>query len=147
MKFEHLDFEALPDEIPFPGRAVFAIRSKQVLGYYENGKLVMKTATSTGMPGHETTPGIHKIFKRAEEYRSKKYDAPMPMMQMFTEDGQSLHQSPNLGNRVYRDEQGERKEAPVIQRAFNSHGCLGLSEKDARFLWERLEIGDIVIVQ
>lgn len=147
VKFDQIDFSSLPNAIPFPGNVLVAIRDKQVAGFYQNGTLVRKMITSTGMPGHETTPGVHKIFRRAETYQSKTYNAPMPKMQMFTQDGQSIHESPNVGKRIVRAEDGEKKEEMVINRAFNSHGCLGFSEEDARFLWEHMGMGDVVIVQ
>lgn len=147
LKFENLDFEALPKEIPFSGRVVLVLRDKQVLGYYKEGKLVLQTGVSTGMPGHATPIGEHTIREKSIDYFSKKYQVPMPYAQKIADTGEYLHQSGNVGPGQHKDEDGNFHRTDMIRRTFNSHGCIGLSEKDAKFFWNELEVGDLVIVR
>jgi hypothetical protein len=53
--------------------------------------------------------------------------------------------SPNIGSTTVAVG-GEIKKFSFIRRAFNSHGCLGLSREIASYLFARLDVNDNVNV-
>ena len=72
-------------------------------------------------------PSLHKIFRKHEKYRSRKYDAQMDYAMFFTYDGKAIHQSNAVGiTSLLKD---------IGFDSLGSHGCVRLSESDARALF------------
>ena len=79
---------------------------------------------STGKEGHETPRGTFRVLLMKEMHYSRKYDnAPMPFSIFFTNNGHAIHATNAVG----------RLGRPA------SHGCVRLSPKDARALYELVE--------
>ncbi|MFF2325090.1 MULTISPECIES: L,D-transpeptidase family protein [unclassified Streptomyces] len=112
------------------GRVVCVDMTRQFL-WLQNGKKLEygPVATRTGRWGEETRPGMHKIFRRVRDDYSQLFDnAPMPYAQYF-DGGQAIHGR-------YDD----------LFDGSGSAGCVNLSLKDAKVLWDRLGIGAPVFV-
>ena len=77
-----------------------------------------------GKEGHETPRGTFRVLLMKEMHYSRKYDnAPMPFSIFFTNNGHAIHATNAVG----------RLGRPA------SHGCVRLSPKDARALYELVE--------
>jgi lipoprotein-anchoring transpeptidase ErfK/SrfK len=123
---------------------------------FEDNKPVKKMPISSGRKGHETTPGHFKIYgkdKKDKDHRSSTYGecvskagrrkvskgkdsckkgekyegAPMPFFQRFN-GAQGLHQG-------------------LLPGHPDSHGCVRLSEDNAKWLWDWAEDGTPVDVK
>ncbi|MGW1257233.1 L,D-transpeptidase [Streptomyces sp. NPDC002513] len=110
-------------------RLVCVDQSRQLLWVQQGAKIVFGPVPArTGMSGHRTRNGTHKIYRRVEKFWSGLYDAAMPFSQFFDR-GQALHAS-------YR---------PIFEDP-GSHGCVNLRYADAKALWPMLHVGDGVTV-
>ena len=112
---------------PGPHLLVVSIKSQRA-ALYSNGKLVMETPVSSGMPTHPTPTGIFSVIQKNRHHRSNIYsDAPMPYMQRLTWSGIALHQGALPGRPA-------------------SHGCIRLPERFASFLWRTTRLGARVVI-
>lgn len=112
---------------PGPHLLVVSIKSQRV-SLYSNGKLVMQSPISSGMPTHPTPTGVFSIIQKNRHHRSNIYSgAPMPYMQRLTWSGIALHQGALPGRPA-------------------SHGCIRLPEQFASFLWRTTRLGARVVV-
>lgn len=112
---------------PGPHLLVVSIKSQRA-ALYSNGKLVMESPISSGMPTHPTPTGIFSVIQKNRHHRSNIYsDAPMPYMQRLTWSGIALHQGALPGRAA-------------------SHGCIRLPEQFASFLWRTTKLGARVVV-
>ncbi|MER6124922.1 L,D-transpeptidase [Streptomyces sp. NPDC001795] len=112
-----------------PRRVVCVDQSHQVLWVQVAGKVTFGPVPArTGMPGHSTRNGLHKIYRRVQDFWSDLYPGPMPYSQFFDR-GEALHASYRF---IFEDP--------------GSHGCVNLRYDDAEALWPLLRIGDSVYV-
>jgi hypothetical protein len=95
---------------------------------YRDGERIAVTTVSTGLPGHDTPPGVFPIMSKEKMHHSNKYDnAPMPWMQRLTQWGHALHA-------------GHVRAGPA------SHGCVRLPAEFARQLYSITHTGDLVVI-
>jgi lipoprotein-anchoring transpeptidase ErfK/SrfK len=92
----------------------------------------------TGRPGKETITGKYKIFKKYEDYTSKKYDVPMPYSMFFSEDGKAIHGTEWATVRSFLHS--------YITESVGSQGCVGLAEEDAKTLFAWAPVGTPVVI-
>jgi len=111
---------------------------RQKLIAYENGKIVHELDCITGRAGKETNPGLFRVELKVKDYTSKKYKAPMPYSMFFTGDGKAIHATPLAKIRSYVKYLGLGEPG--------SHGCVGLSEDDAKLMYEWTPVGTVVEV-
>ncbi|MEU6093465.1 L,D-transpeptidase [Streptomyces sp. NPDC047079] len=111
-------------------RLVVCVDQTRQLLWVRQGKKIAfgPIPARTGMPGHRTRNGSHRIYKRVEKFWSSLYDAPMPFSQFFDR-GEALHAS----------------HRPIFEDP-GSHGCVNVRYADARALWSLLRVGDGVEV-
>ena len=95
---------------------------------YEEGKLIFWGPISSGRTEYKTPTGEFKILWKAREYRSKKYDVPMPLAINISYEGYFIHQQTLAGRPI-------------------SHGCVRLLYADAKKLFTWSKIGDSVIIE
>ncbi|MBM3624353.1 MAG: hypothetical protein FJX16_03345, partial [Alphaproteobacteria bacterium] len=117
-------------EAPQFDRPLFLIASiaDQHVSIYNHHGLVVRSAISTGIPGHPTPRGIFSIIGRERFHRSNIYSsAPMPFMQRITWSGIAMH----LG---------------VVPGHPASHGCIRLPAAFAAKLWGMTRIGERVVI-
>lgn len=95
---------------------------------YRAGKLIGRTAISSGKPGYRTPTGTFTVLEKQKVHHSNKYDnAPMPYMQRLTWYGLALH-----GGHV-----------PGYPA---SHGCVRLPVAFARWLYNEPTMGMVVVI-
>jgi len=111
---------------------------RQKLIAYENGKIAHEFDCITGRAGKETNPGSFRVHDKKISYTSRRYKAPMPYSIFFTPDRKAIHASPLAKIRSYAKYLGIGEPG--------SHGCVGLSEDDAKWMYEWTPIGTIVEV-
>ncbi|MGJ0397070.1 MAG: L,D-transpeptidase family protein [Methylocystis sp.] len=117
-------------DAPQLDRPLFLIASiaDQRVSIYNHNGLVVRSAISTGIPGHPTPKGIFSIIGRERFHRSNIYSgAPMPFMQRITWSGIAMH----LG---------------VVPGHPASHGCVRLPAAFAAKLWGMTRIGERVVI-
>lgn len=110
---------------PEEGRIVIQIdKSAQRMTVYVGGEKRHVFKVSTGKQGHATPSGSFRVLLMKPMHYSRKYDnAPMPNSLFFTSRGHAIHATNavrNLGRPA-------------------SHGCVRLSPRDARALYELVE--------
>lgn len=115
----------VPDPQP---RMVVVDLSSQRVTLYENGAATYSTACSTGRSGYRTPAGEYVISDQNRHHTSTIYHSSMPFFQRFSFAAFGLHQ-------------GHLPGYPA------SHGCIRLSYEGARYLFGKLEVGDLAIVQ
>jgi uncharacterized protein YjbI with pentapeptide repeats/peptidoglycan hydrolase-like protein with peptidoglycan-binding domain len=102
--------------------------SHQMIDVFRGTTLVMSSKVSSGMPGHETKPGVFSILEKQRYHHSNLYSgAPMPWMQRLTRSGTALH-------------------AGMVPGYPASHGCVRLPFSFAPKLFQMTEVGETVLI-
>ena len=110
---------------PEQGRIVIQIdKSTQRMTVFVDGEQRHVFKVSTGKQGHATPSGSFRVLLMKEMHHSRKYDnAPMPNSIFFTNNGHAIHATTSVRN---------------LGRAA-SHGCVRLSPRDAKTLYDLVE--------
>lgn len=104
---------------------------EQTMTVSSYGVQLRKYFISSGKPGFETTKGKFKIEMRSKNYVSKKYGSKMPYAQFFNlQTGEAFHQT-----------------FEKIDGKPRSHGCIRMTERDAKEFWSLTENEKNVIVK
>jgi len=111
---------------------------EQVLIALENDEEVYSFDIVTGRDGKETTAGRYKIFRKHEKYTSKTYGSEMPYTMFFTEDGKAIHGTQMATLRSYLHS--------YLSDSVGSQGCVGLTDDNAKALFDWARVGTPVIV-
>ena len=111
---------------------------EQVLVAFENGEEVYNFDIVTGKDGKETTTGRYQIFRKHEKYTSKTYGSEMPYTMFFTEDGKAIHGTQMATLRSYLHS--------YLTESVGSQGCVGLTDDNAKALFDWAPIGTTVVV-
>ena len=112
----------------------------QTVEALENGSRAYFLDCVTGDSAHPTDKGTFRIFDKRHPYHSRKYDVDMNYAMFFTKDGKALHQYHGL------------VPLSIIRTLksgtdyFGSHGCVRLTENDARTLFQWTPHRTIVVV-
>jgi lipoprotein-anchoring transpeptidase ErfK/SrfK len=113
--------------------------SSDVAKVYRNGKFVRRINVSGGKPGWQTRSGTKLIMDRLYTTRMtnqmigarEEYDLRVKYAMRITSSGEFLHAAPwNAGH---------------FGRRNASHGCVGMSTRDASWLFHHTLIGDPVV--
>jgi uncharacterized protein YjbI with pentapeptide repeats/lipoprotein-anchoring transpeptidase ErfK/SrfK len=110
---------------PAPGDPVLLSVSlnRQTIDVYRGTHLIASSKVSSGMPGHETKPGVFSILEKQRFHHSNIYSgAPMPWMQRLTRSGTALH-------------------AGAVPGYPASHGCIRLPFSFAPKLFQMTAVG------
>jgi lipoprotein-anchoring transpeptidase ErfK/SrfK len=118
---------------PRPGPRKLTIRLKsQRFEYSEGGNILHTGQVTTGSAEHPTPKGSYRILGKERDKRSGSYTnyfdmpTPMPYALQFT--------GPYYVHEGWIADQAE------------SHGCVRLHYEDARFVYERMKVGDRIAV-
>ena len=128
---------ALAGEAP-KGKEIHVFIEKQVLVAWENGEKIYSFDIVTGRDGKETEAGRYKIFRKHEKYTSKTYGIDMPYTMFFTADGKALHGTHVTALRSYLHS--------YLTESVGSEGCVGLTDDNAKALFDWAPVGTPVIV-
>jgi lipoprotein-anchoring transpeptidase ErfK/SrfK len=111
---------------------------QQTLVAIENGIEIYKFDVITGKEGKETTAGRYKIFRKEKKYISKTYGSEMPYTMFFTADGKAIHGTQMTALRSYLH--------TYLTESVGSQGCVGLTDDDAKALFEWAPLNTLVVV-
>jgi len=111
---------------------------EQILVALENGEEVYNFDIVTGKDGKETTAGRYQIFRKHEKYTSKTYGSEMPYTMFFTKDGKAIHGTQMATLRSYLHS--------YLTESVGSQGCVGLTDDNAKALFDWAPIGTPVVV-
>ena len=111
---------------------------KQVLVALENGEEVYNFDIVTGRAGKETAAGRYSVFRKHEKYTSKTYGSEMPYTMFFTQDGKAIHGTQMATLRSYLH--------TYLTESVGSQGCVGLTDDNAKALFDWAPVGTPVIV-
>lgn len=104
----------------------------QTFNYFEDNRLVWSGPISAGLPAHPTPKGDYRVQSKQRHKRSGSYtnsfDRPTPMPFSLQFRG------------PYYVHEGYVTGEPA------SRGCVRLRYEDARFVYERMRVGDRVVV-
>jgi len=113
-------------------RSVRIALGSQQFVYAEAGVPVRTGSISSGVPGHSTPTGHFAVLSKEQDKISSRYTNQLGM-QAWMPYAIQFH-----GNYFLHE--------GWLPGYADSHGCVRLDEDDARFLFERLRIGDKVDV-
>jgi lipoprotein-anchoring transpeptidase ErfK/SrfK len=111
---------------------------QQVLVALENDEEIYNFDIVTGRDGKETTAGRYRIFRKHEKYTSKTYGSEMPYTMFFTEDGKAIHGTQMATLRSYLHS--------YLSESVGSQGCVGLTDDNAKVLFDWARVGTPVVV-
>ncbi len=111
---------------------------RQILSAFENDEEIYSFEIVTGRDGKETTAGRYQIFRKHEKYTSKSYGSEMPYTMFFTEDGKAIHGTQMATLRSYLHS--------YLNDSVGSHGCVGLTDDNAKTLFDWAPVGTPVVV-
>jgi lipoprotein-anchoring transpeptidase ErfK/SrfK len=119
-------------------KEILVFIDKQVLVAMENGEEIYSFDIVTGREEKETTAGSYKIFKKHEKYTSKTYGSEMPYTMFFSKDGKAIHGTQMATLRSYLHS--------YLTESVGSQGCIGLTDDNAKAMFEWAPVGTPVIV-
>lgn len=133
-----------PPDRTWSGRWIDAdLREPVLVTAYEDDRPVYAALAVKGTSAFQTTPGIHRIWRRVANETMDSATLGIPrnspngyylrdvlFTQYFTYDGAALHYNYWRSNWGYA----------------GSHGCLGMNYDDSKFFWDFATIGTIVYV-
>ncbi|MCW5774479.1 MAG: L,D-transpeptidase, partial [Rhodospirillaceae bacterium] len=105
-----------------PGKVTIEVDKRtQRMTVYVDGEKRYVFRVSTGKAGHVTPNGRFRALSMKEMHHSRKYDnAPMPHAIFFTRAGHAIHATNAVGRLGHAA----------------SHGCVRLSPRDAKTLYD-----------
>lgn len=105
--------------------------SSQTMRALEGGKTIFTFDCVTGSTDHPTEPGQFRILNKSPKHVSRKYNVPMHWALFFTVDGKAFHQYhgvlPLGAVRAFKE---------AVTDYVGSHGCVRLTEQNARALYD-----------
>ncbi len=112
----------------------------QNLFAYEGSTKKYEYHSTSGDKDHPTAikPQLFHIFRKHKKYTSKKYNAKMDYAMFFTYDGKAIHQAYGVWiTSILKD---------LGANYFGSHGCVRLSESNAKELFDWAPINTPVFI-
>lgn len=116
--------------------------ANQTLQALEGGQQVFAFDCVTGSGDHPTTPGTFTISRKDKVHRSAKYDAQMNYAMFFSADGKAIHQYHGFVPLAV-----VRTMKSAVSDWFGSHGCVRLTEDDAKAVFEWAPVGTSIQIR
>jgi len=110
----------------------------QKLVAYEGPTKIFEFDCVTGDKDHPTDIGTFQVFQKDRTHFSSKYKVQMDYALFFTKDGKAIHKSHAVGVGSYLKYLGID--------SIGSHGCVRLTEEDAKALFEWTPMHTTVVV-
>lgn len=111
----------------------------QVMGIFENGRMLDDYMVSSGKPGMSTPKGETQIYNKAPRAWSAEYGLYMPYWMAMASDGKfGIHELPEWP--------GGYKEGAAHLGTPVSHGCVRLGVGAAKRVYEWADIGTPVVI-
>ena len=102
-------------------------RKAQLVSVFRGPDEIGTAVILYGAPDKRTPHGHYPILEKLRDHRSRTYDADMPFTLRLTDDGIAIH-------------------ASDVRAGYATHGCIGLPAAFARRLFDRAQVGDIVVI-
>lgn len=119
-------------------KEIFVYIESQTLEAVEDGETVYSFDIVTGQAEKETTLGTFYISNKHEQYVSNTYGSEMPYTMFFSADGKAIHGTQLATLRSYLH--------AYVTESVGSQGCVGLTDDNARALFEWTPSGTPVII-
>lgn len=126
------------ESIKLPVRVEINLK-KQTMSFFVDGHHWREFSISSGKPSMPTRVGEYKIVNKIEKAWSKTYGLYMPFWLGLDRGSIGIHELPIWPN-GYR-EGSDHLGVPV------SHGCVRLGIGAAEYVYNHLEVGDVVIIK
>jgi lipoprotein-anchoring transpeptidase ErfK/SrfK len=114
----------------------------QTLQTFEGGTRVLSFECVTGSKDHPTEPGQYRILRKSPNHVSHAYNVPMHWAMFFTTDGKAFHQYhgmvPLSVVRGFKEH---------VTDHLGSHGCVRLTEANAKTLYDWADYKTSVIIK
>lgn len=118
-------------------KAIIVDLRRQILTAYASARRAYRFDCTSGTAADPTPPGYYAIQRKYAKYRSKTYDAQMDYA-MFFYRGYAIHMAVGV------------EFTSMLKRAgfggVGSHGCVRLSEENARILFGWAPLGTPVVI-
>jgi len=118
------------------GKFIVVSLNEQTLEAFDGAHRVFEYDCTTGERSHPTDPGVFHISRKYREYRSRTYDPQMSYAKFFSADGKAIHQASAVWLTSTLRTLG--------MDGIGSHGCVRLSEENARQLFDWTPEGTMV---
>ena len=99
----------------------------QIISVFRGGQEIGTAVILYGADGLATPTGKFPILAKLKDHRSQTYDAPMPYTLRLTADGVSIHGS-------------------NVRWGYATHGCVGVPTAFAAKLFDKVSVGDDVLI-
>lgn len=126
-QLRHGDFKWNDQDVPAGKLLVWVDLRRQMISVFRDGHEIGTAVVVYGADGMQTPVGRFTVLRKAADYHSRAYDAPMPFAMFITNTGVALHGS-------------------VMSSRHATHGCVGLPTDFAQLLFRQVKIGDRVEV-
>ena len=131
---------------PGDGKVIYISLGEQRMRAYEGDKLMFDYLVSTGLPttqnpDRDTRPGVFRVKTKLPEAYASLWDLRMPYWMGIYDSGNienGIHAMPLLGN-------GRQVSWRVGTRG--SYGCIVLTTKDGKALYDWAELGTLVVIR
>ena len=120
-------------------KEIHVFLASQTLQALENNEVIYEFDVVTGQAGKETEEGQYKVERKHERYVSKTYGAEMPYSMFFSQDGKAIHGTNVATLRSYLQ--------TFLTSSLGSKGCVGLTDNNAKALFEWAPVGTVIIVK
>lgn len=126
-RLRHGDYDWDDKNVPAGKLKIWIDLRRQMISVFRGGHEIGTSVIVYGADGMRSPVGRFQILKKAADYHSRAYDAPMPFSMFITNTGVALHGSPMSSRHA-------------------THGCIGLPTDFAKLLFEAARLGDDVEV-
>lgn len=109
------------------GKSIVISLKREVLKAMQGGKRIFLFDSASGSTAHPTPPGLFQVYRKHKVYRSKTYDVQMDYA-MFFHRGYAIHMAYGVAVTSFLKYGG--------YESIGSHGCVRLSETNAKQLFE-----------
>ena len=99
----------------------------QTVSVFRGGDEIGTAIALYGVDDKPTPIGRFKVQRKAKDYWSRTYDAPMPFSLMLTDDGVAIHGS-------------------NVREGAGTHGCVGVPLDFGSHIFEAMKVGDEVVI-
>lgn len=131
---------------PAVNKKIVVDLDRQVLDAFEGDTVKYHYDCVSGDSQHPTPVALFHILRKYKEYMSKTYKVRMDYAMFFTTTGEAIHMSHAVG--VTSELRALMNKVNLSEYdPFGSHGCVRLSEENARELFDWAPIGTVVEVR
>jgi lipoprotein-anchoring transpeptidase ErfK/SrfK len=129
-------------KVPTGAKHIRVFLTDQVLHAFQGATRVYAFDCVTGSSDHPTRPGKFRVTRKDRIHHSAKYNAQMNYAMFFSADGKAIHQYHGVLPLA-----AVRLAKSGLSDWFGSHGCVRLTENDAKTLFDWTPIGTPVHIR